>query len=88
MKAVILYRPNSEHARVVEEYMHDFVRRNPSAKMELLSLDTIEGTDKVSLYGITQYPAILAMKDDGALMKHWEGVQFPLMNELAAYIHG
>lgn len=66
--------------------MHDFVRRNPDAKIELLSLDTVEGSERASLYGIIRYPAILAMKDDGALLKHWEDEQFPLMNELAAYI--
>jgi hypothetical protein len=85
MKVVILYRPASEYSRSVEEYTTDFERAR-AKKIELISLDTREGADMAELYGITTYPAMLAIREDGQLMKDWQGPQMPLMNEVAAYI--
>jgi hypothetical protein len=44
MKVLILYRPDSEHGRRVEEYIHDFQSRHPAAKLETLNIDTREGS--------------------------------------------
>lgn len=85
MKVVILYRPESEHGRQVEEFAREFTRREPSRRIDLISLDTRDGAAMATLYDITQYPAILAMRDDGQLLQWWQGQQLPLMNELAAY---
>lgn len=85
MKLSILYRPNSEHARKVEEFTHDFERKG--RKVELISLDTREGAALASLYDVMQYPAIIALRDDGQLVKEWEGEQFPLLNEVMAYTY-
>ena len=70
---------------MIEEYSHDFERTRGKA-IELVSLETKEGADMAKLYDIVQYPALLAIRDDGSLMKNWEGEQLPLMNEVAAYI--
>jgi hypothetical protein len=85
MKIVVLYHPQSEFARSVEEYAHDF-SRNRGKSIELLSLETQEGAAMATLYDIVRYPAVLALKDDGQLLKNWEGEQLPLMNEVAAYL--
>jgi len=85
MKVVILYRPNSEHGRIVDEYVHDFQARTGKKQPEALSIDTREGAALASLYDVLQYPAILVIQDDGFLQKSWEGDQLPLMDEVAAY---
>jgi hypothetical protein len=85
MQVVVLYRPNSDHQRKVEEFTHDFSRLHPDAGINLVSLDTVEGAQKARVYGIIQYPAVLAMTNDGQLLKNWEGEQLPLMNEVAYY---
>ncbi len=84
MKLCILYHPKSEHARKVEEFAHDF-KRQKDRDIELLSLETREGSAIASIYDIVQYPALLAMQDNGQLLKNWEGEELPLMNEVAAY---
>lgn len=84
MRAYILYHPRSDHSRTVEEYANDF-ERIKGKKIELLSLETREGADMAGLYGIVQYPAVIALRQDGQLLKNWEGLPLPLMNELAAY---
>lgn len=84
MKICMLYHPESEFSRMIEEYSRDFERTRGKA-IELVSLETREGAGMAKLYDIVQYPALLAIREDGSLMKNWEGDQLPLMNELAAY---
>lgn len=85
MKVLILYRPESEHARQVEEFIHDFQRRQATQRLELLNVDSREGIATASLYDIMQYPAILVVQNDGMIQKVWEGEALPLMDEVAAY---
>jgi hypothetical protein len=86
MKVVALYRPNSEFARIIEEYARDFEQQR-GKKLELVSLDTVEGADMARLYGITQYPALMVIRDDGQLLKDWQGERLPLMDEVAGYFN-
>ncbi len=83
MSVIILYHPESDHARIVETFSRDYKSQHGS--VDLLSLETPEGAAKAELYGIVQYPAILAIREDGQVLKQWEGGTFPLMQEVAAY---
>lgn len=85
MKIIILYRPASDHSRVVDEYVREFVYRNPEVKLEVLSIDTKEGWDLGGVYDVMQYPSMLAIRDDGSLAHSWVGEPLPLMNEVAYY---
>lgn len=85
MKVLILYRPNSEHGRTVEEFIHDFQRSHGTHHLEVLNLDSRDGIATATLYDIVQYPAILVIQDDGFIQKVWEGGSLPLMDEVAAY---
>jgi hypothetical protein len=85
MKALILYHPNSQEARIIEDYVRDFERRKDK-KIELLSLETRDGSSTASLYDIVQYPALLVLDMVGRIQKGWQGETLPLMDELAAYL--
>jgi len=87
MKVVLLYRPNSEHSRKVEDFARDFTRFNRDRRLDLVSLDTREGAATAAIYDVMQYPAVLALSDDGGVLRNWQGDQLPLMNELAYYAH-
>ena len=85
MKICVLYHPNSEDARIVEEYAHDF-ERSKGRPIELLSLETREGADMAKAYDIVQYPSLMVLKDSSnELVKFWSGVPLPLMDEVASY---
>lgn len=84
MRVTILYHPNSEQARSVEDFVHD-IEAQQGIKSELLSLDTREGAAMATLYDITRYPAIVVSREDGGVIQTWSGEQLPLMNEVAAY---
>lgn len=83
MKVIILYRPNSEQARTVEEYARD-ISRQQNIQPELLDIDTPEGSAMQSLYDITSQPAVVIKREDGQLVQYWVGEQLPLMQEVAA----
>ncbi len=85
MKASILYRPDSEFARMVEEYARDF-KRNKGFDLELVDLNTRDGASIATLYDIVRYPAIVVVRDDGGVVKDWQGEQLPLMSELAGFL--
>lgn len=86
MKVSILYHPESEFARAVEEYAHDFERQKGKA-IELISLETKDGANLAALYDIVRYPALIVRRDNNDLVKHWEGEPLPLMNEVAGYLN-
>ena len=62
MKTIIVYRPISEHAREVDEFAHEFIRRYPETKFELLNIDTRDGAATASIYDITALPSNLGGK--------------------------
>lgn len=87
MKVLIVYRPNSETARRVEEFAHD-IERQQNVQPDLMNIDTREGAATLSLYDIYNHPAILVMRDDGQLVQQWSGEPLPLMNEVASFARG
>ena len=87
MKVIVLYHPNSEHARAVEDFSHDFSYQTDK-KLELLSLESREGSAMASLYDVTKYPAIMALRNDGSLLRMWAGPVLPLISEISYYSEG
>jgi hypothetical protein len=85
MKVVVLYRPRSEQEGKVLDFARDY-KQLRNREFNLVSLDTVEGDNMAKVYDITQYPAFLAIKDDGQLEQMWQGEQLPLMNELDYYM--
>jgi len=87
MRVIVLYHPRSEFARPVEEFAYNFERQVPGKPVELISLETRDGAATASLYDVVQYPAILALREDGQILKFWQGETMPLINEVASYAH-
>lgn len=85
MKVLVLYRPNSEHSRMIEEYVQDFKSKYPDIKISTMGLDTREGMATASIYDVVRYPAILVLGVDGLMQNVWQGDQLPLRDEVAGY---
>jgi hypothetical protein len=89
MKVLVLYRPDSEFARSVEEFLrglHD-VHNIDDRNVKVLNYDSQEGAATASMYDIMTQPAIVVTADDGSYVKHWEGNDLPLMDEVASYVY-
>ncbi len=85
MKAIILYKPDSEFARVVEEFEHEFSRRTPYT-IELVDVDSLAGIAQAGLYDVVEYPTVAVIRDDKQLVKSWSGIPLPLVNDVAGYL--
>jgi hypothetical protein len=84
MKAIIIYKPESDHARAVEDYLRDFLTRT-GRELETLDPDTVEGADMCQVYDILEYPSVVALSDDGQLQNSWRGLPLPTISELTYY---
>jgi hypothetical protein len=84
MKIAVLYHPQSDHGGVVQDYAKEF-EKHKKKPLDLVSLESREGADMASLYGVTQYPAFLVKSDEGSLQRLWQGMPLPLMDELSYY---
>jgi long-subunit acyl-CoA synthetase (AMP-forming) len=89
MKLVVLYRPDSEYARAVEMFVHDFKRQHEGVgrRLEVIDYDTREGQAEASIYDVMSQPALLVQADDGQLVKNWEGGNLPMLDEVASYFY-
>lgn len=85
MKAVALYHPEGEYSTAVEDFAKNLKSRS-GLDMELVSLETKEGSYKAQVYGVTEYPAVLVLTDEGNMQKLWQGSQLPLVDEVASYL--
>jgi len=84
MKVIVLYRFKSEQARPVLDLEHEYEQRT-GRKLEHVNTDSISGDSMAKLYGVINYPAILAVTTDGQLLHLWQGEMLPLVNEIMAY---
>lgn len=89
MKVLVLYRPNSEFARSVEEFLRDLreVHNVDDRHLKVYDYDSREGSATASIYDIMQQPAVLITNDDGSYVKHWEGASLPLQDEVAGFVY-
>lgn len=84
MKAVIVYKLESDHAREVLDYLRDFERQT-GRKLEEVDPDTREGSDFCRVYDIVEYPTIVGLSDEGQLLHMWRGRPLPTISEVSYY---
>ncbi|MFZ2836077.1 MAG: hypothetical protein WAZ21_02060 [Candidatus Saccharimonadales bacterium] len=85
MKAIIIYKNESDHAREVLDYLRDFERQTGHV-LETLDPDTKDGGSFCRTYDIVEYPSVVAMSDDGMLQNLWRGRPLPTISEVSYYV--
>ncbi len=85
MSAVIVYKPISEHARTVEEYMHDFYRRT-ARNIDTIDPETKHGIAFCQMYDVVEYPTVIATGEDGQMLNMWRGLPLPTIDEVSYYV--
>ena len=83
----MFYRPNSDHARKVEDFLRDLQRQHDidSQHLVVYDIDTREGSAMASLYDVMAYPSFFVVGDDGAYVKSWDNGDLPRMDEVVSY---
>ena len=84
MSVWVFYRQNSEAARIVEEYLHDFQRRT-AKEIEVIDPDSVRGADLCRVYDVVEYPTIVATTPDGQVQGSWRGLPLPTIDEVSYY---
>lgn len=85
MKAVVIYKEESDHAREVLDYLRDFERQTGHA-LETVDPESAAGADFCRTYDIVEYPSIAALSDDGVLQNLWRGRPLPTISEVSYYV--
>lgn len=83
---VILFRPDSEHSRSVNDYVRELYARDPEIEIEAVDVDSESGNQTAELYDIQSYPAIMVVQNDGSVSKLWQDEQLPLIDEVISYL--
>lgn len=81
MKLLILYHPDNEFATSVENFAKE-CSKHTTKVVETISLETLEGARLVDVYALVEYPSILVLRDDGQMVKLWQGPDLPLVSEV------
>jgi hypothetical protein len=87
MKVLVLYRPFSEHARKVEEFLRDLQRQHDveQKNLQVIDIDSRDGISTASLYDVMTTPAIVVITDAGGYVTSWTGPDLPLLRDVAVY---
>jgi len=64
MKVAILYRSQSENERLVLDFERDY-KSLTGRDLSLYDLNTQDGAAMASLYDVVNYPAVLALANNG-----------------------
>ena len=84
MRAVVIYKDESDHAREVINYMTDF-KRQTGRDLEVIDPETTDGASFCRTYDIVEYPTIVALSNDGILQNVWRGRPLPTIGEVSYY---
>ena len=84
MRVVVLYKRDTEYGRDVEEFITNF-KRQTGHDLETMDPESPEGISICGAYDILEYPALLAMTDDGQLQNSWKGLPLPTVSEVSYY---
>ena len=84
MRAVIVWRRESDYGRVVEDWIRDFSMLS-GMEIETIDPDDAKNEGFLKAYDVVEYPMILGLDDNGKVMDSWRGLPLPRLNEVAAY---
>ena len=85
MRTVLVYKQAMDYTRQVEEYLHDFQSQTGRA-IETMDPETPDGVSFTKAHDLWEFPAIVALADDGSVLNTWKGMPLPLINELSYYV--
>jgi len=84
MRAVIVWRRESDYGRVVEDYIRDFEMLT-GKEIESIDPDAQGSEGFLETYDVVEYPTIFGLDDAGKVMESWRGLPLPRLNEVAYY---
>lgn len=87
MRLVVLWRDNTDYAREVISWISDF-KHSTGKEVESLDPDMVEGESFAQARDIMEFPSVVAVADDGSVLRHWRGTPMPPIDEVSYYTSG
>ena len=82
MRVVCVYRDNEDYTRTVDEWLENFYRQTGH---EIEKLNPDEDPNFCEAHDIVEYPTIVALDNNGAILNIWAGRMLPLIDEVLYY---
>lgn len=84
MRTVVVYKDNTDYARSVTEFLHDF-KQQTGRDLETVDPDSVAGESFCKAYDIVLYPTVIALADDSHMQQIWQGLPLPTIMEVSFY---
>lgn len=85
MRTFIVYKPESDHARSVITFLHDFTKQTGKT-LETVDPETADGASVCRMYDVVEYPSIVVVDGDGIIQNIWRGLPLPTISEVSYYV--
>ena len=85
MRVLVVYKDQTDYARQVTDYLFDF-KRQTGRNLETLDPESHEGISFCTAYDILEYPAVVALADNGQMQNIWKGLPLPTISEVSYYV--
>lgn len=85
MRVVAVYKEKSDHARAMEEFLHDFKHRT-GRDIEVINPESVKGDAFCRAYDIVIYPTVIAIADNSSMQQMWQGLPLPTIMEVSYYV--
>ena len=82
MRVVCVWRRESDYGRMMEEWLTEFEQRT-GVEVESIDPDGRDGVGFCLAYDIVEYPTLLALDNDGAVLDLWKGQSLPTFDEVS-----
>ena len=84
MKVVVIAKENTDYARSVSEFLHDFEKQT-GRSLGTVNPDSADGMSFCMTYDIVEYPTLIALDDDSRMVQLWRGLPLPTISEVSYY---
>ena len=81
MRTVVVTREQRDYAREVREWLREYDRR-AGTPAEVVDPDSREGIGFTGAYDLMEFPAVMVLQDDGAVVSIWRGTPMPPIDEV------
>ena len=85
MKVAVVWKDNTDYAREVTDWIQEF-EQDTGKTVESIDPESIEGEIFVRARDMLEFPAVVALADDGTVLREWKGTPLPQFDEVSYYV--
>ena len=87
MRGVVLSKDGYDYSSAVDTFITELESGSFGAEVERLDPDTYEGESVARSLDILEFPAVVALDDNGGMVQQWLGMPLPPTSEVSYYLN-